>query len=86
MQTIVIGNSEYAVMLMDYLEEDGIKVDAFCVDERYIVKEKICGKSVISIEKVKEIVSPDMCELYLGIGYSKVGLVKKSIFERFKYS
>lgn len=84
MSVIVIGNTEYSQMLMEYIEESGVHVDAFSVDDNFINEKELSHKPVLSFNKLFNEYSPKKTVLYLGIGYTKLGSVKKNIFLRLK--
>lgn len=86
MSVIVIGNTAYSKMLMEYIEETGLYVDAFAVDEKYIRETVISGKPVISFSKLSSAYSRETTILFLGIGYSKLGIVKKDLFLFLKHN
>lgn len=84
MGVVIVGNTEYSEMLMDYIEDSGVVVDAFCVDKAYISKGAIAGKPVIPVEEITKIYPPEKTKLYLGIGYSNLGKTKKQVYDKLK--
>ncbi len=81
---IIVGNTEYSILLMKYINESGKKIDAFCVNECFIEKKNLCGKPVLPIEKIKDYCRADSAVLYMGIGYSNLGEVRKNLFNDMK--
>lgn len=81
---VVVGNSEYAEMLMEYLEESGVTVNAFCADSGFIDNTVINGRDVISTDEMLVKYPPSKTILYLGIGYSKLGRIRKNLYFKMK--
>ncbi len=84
MSNVIIGNTKYSVMLMEYLEELGIIIDAFCVDKEFIKEQYLSGKMVISTDELLDNFDKKATTLYLGIGYNQLGRVKRKIFVKLK--
>lgn len=82
---IVIGNGSYARMMKRYIEltEFG-QVSAYAVEPAFIQERKLDGLPVIPLERLKETFSPEECALIMGIGYTKMGKVRKDNFKRCK--
>ena len=83
MKNVIIGNSKFSQLLAEYIEEDGVCVDAFSVEATYIRTPELMGKPVIPLEELKTSFSPEQTQLYLGIGYSKLGEVKKAVYQKY---
>lgn len=59
MDIIIVGNSEYAQMIGDYIEEDErYNLVAYTVDSKYINESQIRGIPVISAENLEESFPP----------------------------
>ena len=78
---VIIGNTDYSKMLMDYLKDDGINTCAFAVNEPYIKEKYIFEIPVLPIEHLLENFNPTTTTLYMGIGYTKLGTIKKNLFD-----
>lgn len=84
-QLVIIGNGPYAKMMKEYVIMDQIgKIVAFVADEEYISQKDIDGIPVLSFESFIESCDKEEVSLVLGIGYTKMGKVRKQIFERCK--
>lgn len=82
---VIIGNSSYALMMKRYIEITGFgTVYAFAVDEQYI-KEPVLGNiPVISVEQLGKYFPASDHELIMGIGYLKMGTIRRKLFEKCK--
>ena len=82
MNTIMIGNSEYSILLSEYLEDEGVHVDAYAVEEDF-KRESPVGSSiqVISLREMFERYEPESTRLFMGIGYKMRGEIRKKLFE-----
>lgn len=84
MDIVIIGNSEYAQMIGDYIEEDErYDLVAYAVDSKYIKESEVKGISVISAENLEESFPPDRVKLVLAIGYSNRMDIRKEIYEQY---
>lgn len=82
---IIIGNSEHAFTMNNYImSTDYGQVIAFAVDSEYVGDGEFCGKPVISLEEIVDKYSSEEVKLIMGIGYKKMGNIKKNIFTRCK--
>lgn len=59
-------------------------VVAYVADEEYIVEKEIEGNPVISFKDLRDNFSTDDVRLVMGIGYKKMGKIKKEKFEQCK--
>ncbi|MEE1305134.1 MAG: acetyltransferase [Agathobacter sp.] len=85
MKLIIIGNTEHAATISNYIENTGFgEIIGFSVDKEYIDTPEFCGKPVIDLEKLQEKFSSKDIKLIMGIGYKKMGEIKKNIFLRCK--
>ena len=82
MNTIMIGNSEYSILLSEYLEDEGVHVDAYAVEEKYIKESSIGNIQVISLKEMFERYEPDNTRLFMGIGYKLRGAIRRKLFEK----
>ena len=84
----IVGNCIYAEMLLQYLKEDtrllqNHKICGFVVDKQYIQETIIQGLPVVTFEDLAQ--KPrENTDLVLAIGYSKMGDIRKAIFQRCK--
>lgn len=80
---IIFGTGDFARIARLYFENAGQrKAIAFCVDEPSATTFE--GLPLISAAAMLEDHKPGSCELFLGVGYSKVNAVRAGLFERFK--
>lgn len=78
---VIIGNGIYAKMMQKYIDNTGYGVVcAYSVDEKYIDEKIIDGIPVISFEDLRKKYDNKEVGLILGIGYSKMGEVRKRIY------
>lgn len=78
---IIIGNGSFSRMLKKYIDSVHFgNVIAYAVEKEYIDKDEIDGVTVISIEKLNEKYPAQEVSLVMGIGYSKMGTVRKKLF------
>lgn len=83
-KVIIIGNTNYSRMLKEYLCDLGIDITAFCVDKDWIITDKINNLPVIDMDELFYSYSADQYMLIMGIGYTKLGEVRKQIYFRCK--
>ena len=82
---IIVGNSEHALTMKNYIDAtDFGQVIAFSVDKEYVGNGEFCGKPVISLNELEEKYRAEEVKLIMGIGYKKMGEIKKNIFLRCK--
>lgn len=85
MQKIIItGNSEYARLVREYVDElEDFSVAGFSVDGAYIRESKIDGLPVIAFEEIQKFFPVDSVRLILAIGYQKLGKTRRDIYQRY---
>lgn len=81
---IIIGNGDYASLLCEYIEDQGVLVDGFCCDQQFIDKNVLLEKPVFSIDKLFQDYLTSDTVLYLGIGYGNRGRTRKNLFLKCK--
>lgn len=84
MKLVIVGVSKFSQMLKDYITDLDVDVLAYTVDEKYIKVKDIDGIPVVSMDKLDSYYSNNDVELVLGIGYSRLGNVKKEMYNRCK--
>ena len=84
MKIIVLGTSGYSQMLKDYISDSEIEVVAYTVDSQFITSSEIDGVPVIPLEDLDNMYVSSEIQLALGIGYTKLGNLKKDIYNRCK--
>ena len=80
---IIVGVSSFAKLLYTYLCEcDKRDVVAFTVNKKYITQgeTEFCGKPLVPLEKIQEIYSPELFDIMMGIGHSKMNQVRQRLF------
>lgn len=84
MDIVIIGNSEYAQMIGDYIKEDKrYDLVAYAVDRKYIGESEIKGIPVIPAEKLEESFPTDKVKLVLAIGYNNRMDTRKELYNHF---
>ena len=82
---VIVGNGTYSAMMKRYIELTGFgMVYAFAVEKNYISESKFCDIPVVSIDKLCECYPIADFQLIMGIGYLKMGSVRKKIYEKCK--
>lgn len=66
------------------MNDAGFEIIAFCVDRDHISKSTLAGIPVISMDELSLLYPPDSYRLALGIGYKKLGDIRRNIFNRCK--
>lgn len=84
MKYIIIGNGVHAKTMYNYISQTkNEEIIGFCVDKNYIGEGCLCGKKVYETNEFLREIKPCDVRLIMGVGYTKMGDVKKSLFERF---
>lgn len=80
---VIVGTGSFARLMHQYLLEcDEREVVAFSVNRTYIGDEReFCGKPVIALEELRDHYPPEEYEVLMGVGYTKMNMVRKSLFE-----
>lgn len=82
---IIVGNSICAVMMKHYIEDTYFgQVVAFTVDKDFISEKIIENIPVISSEEIVNYYSQNEYLLIMGIGYKKMGDIRKNLYEKYK--
>lgn len=82
---LIVGNSDFAKMLYRYMREcHDYEILGFVVELVYINEEKLYGLPVVPVETIEQFYSNEEVQLVLGIGYKKMGNIKKKIFHLLK--
>ena len=82
---IIVGNKTYAQMMKKYIEMTSSRhVLAYVVDKEYIKSPIQDGISVISFDELFDGCFGQDIALIMGIGYIRMGNVRKNVFERCK--
>lgn len=82
MKIVIVGNSDFAMLLYDYLKDSrDMEVLAFSVEDKYINEKQICGIPVISYEEIQNKYSNQEVKLILGVGYSKMHDIKSQLYK-----
>lgn len=79
---IIYGITDLAEKLYYMLRQSRIKVDAFTVNQKYMVQDKKEGIPVIPYEKL--VVNAAGCEVYIAIGYNQMNRGRERIYEEVK--
>lgn len=75
---VIFGSSDIAQLAHLYFSMDsGYEVVAFTVDAEYLTDATFCGLPVIAFEEITQQHTPDKCELFVALSYSKLNSVRK---------
>ena len=82
---IIVGNGSYSRMMKRYVELTGFgEIIAYAVDEFCISKGKMDGVPVIPLNTLPENYFYNEVTLIMGIGYARMGDIRKRKFEQCK--
>lgn len=82
---VIIGNGSYAAMMKRYIDLTQFgTVQAFAVDKPFITTPILCDTPVIALDTLSQHFNPANIQLIMGIGYTKMGEIRKRIFEHCK--
>lgn len=82
---IIIGNASYARMMKRYIDLAGIgEVIAYAADAECIREKELDRIPVLSMEELRENDFREEAMLIMGIGYKKMGGIRKKVFEQCK--
>ncbi len=84
MGLLMVGNSDYSIMLKRYVEELGETIEAFVVDREYRTVPELDGVRVLSFDEIVPQYSSYEYQMILGIGCKKLGNLRKEIFLKCK--
>ncbi len=80
-QLVIVGNGPYSQMMKKYVEQTGFgEALAYTVGAAYIQKEEMDGVPVLPLEKLRETFPCDRVSLVLGIGYRRMGEIRREVF------
>ena len=75
---IIFGTGDFAQLAHYYFNTDSeYEVVAFAVDLQYINKTTFCGLPVIAFESISKHYTPEQCEIFVALGYSRLNAVRK---------
>lgn len=78
---VIFGTGDFAQLAHYYFRTDStFEVVAFVLDAKYILEEEFCGLPVVAFEKVAEEYPPQIHDIFVAIGYSKLNAVRKEKF------
>lgn len=82
---IIVGNGPYSEMMRNYIEQTETgNILAYAVDAECIQQKEIGGIPVLSFENLRKNFPHDEVSLIMGIGYRKMGEIRKKVFEKCK--
>lgn len=77
-QLVIFGSGDIAQLAHFYFTTDSqYEVAAFTVDADYIEENHFCGLPVLPFEEVKKHFSPETCDFFVALSYSKLNAVRK---------
>ena len=75
---VIFGFGEIAELAHFYFSrESEYEVSAFTVDAAYLTETTFCGVPVVAFEEAVKQYTPEQCEYFVAIGYSKLNEVRK---------
>ncbi|NOU40015.1 MAG: acetyltransferase [Methylotenera sp.] len=75
---VIFGTGDIAQLAHLYFSTDSeYEVVAFTVDATHLTETVFCGLPVIAFEEVKTRYSPEQCEIFVALSYSKLNAVRK---------
>jgi len=79
---VIVGAGETAELAFDYFSHDSdLDVAAFAAEERYLDKESLCGKPVVSLENIQDLFSPEDFLAFVAVSYNKLNRLRRRLFE-----
>lgn len=81
MHFFIFGNNPLSEMLLQYLTNDGIDVEGYCLNEKYLPNSNTLPLPIRSIESICEQFGKENIAIYLAIGYNKMNDIRKTVFE-----
>ena len=75
---VIFGIGDYAQLAHFYFDRDSeYEVSAFTVDATHAREDNFCGRPVIPFDEVVKHYSPEINEMFVALGYSKLNLARK---------
>ncbi|MBU3564430.1 acetyltransferase [Polynucleobacter sp. MWH-HuK1] len=75
---VIFGTAEVAQLAHFYFSTDSeYEVVAFTVDADYRMERKFCDLPVIAFEEVTKYYTPEQCEIFIALGYSKLNAIRR---------
>lgn len=75
---VIFGAAEQAQLAHFFFSSDSdYEVVAFTVDGSFIAENEFCGLPVVPFEAVEKHYSPDVCDFFVALGYSKINQIRK---------
>ena len=76
---VIFGTGDLAQLAHFYFTSDSeYEVVAFVVDASYLKDQSFCGLPIIAFEQIWRHFSPEHCEIFIALGYSKLNSVRKA--------
>jgi sugar O-acyltransferase (sialic acid O-acetyltransferase NeuD family) len=75
---VIFGSGDIAQLAHFYFSTDSeYEVVAFTIDSAYLTDTTFCGIPVIAFEGIATHYSPDQCDLFIALSYSKLNALRK---------
>ena len=82
---IIVGNGETAELAYLYFTNDSdYKVVAFAVDREYLTNSPLRGLSVVAIEDIYDVYSPNEYEVFVAISSTKLNTLRTRLYRKMK--
>ncbi len=84
-ETLIFGINRFAELLSEYMEEDGISVAGFLVDEKYKPDTDLfCRKPIFYTEYMEQEVPAEQYNVILALGYHKMNTIRQKKYQEMK--
>ena len=84
-KAIIIGTTDFAQVALPYLRDDSeFTVEAFAVNQEYIIETELLGLPVVPLEQITKSHPPSEYSAFVGIGYSKVNTIRRKLYDELK--
>ncbi|MCM1054517.1 MAG: hypothetical protein NC394_03245 [Bacteroides sp.] len=67
MKNIIFGNGDFADILSEKLESQGINIYGYTVNQKWLESESYHEKTVIAFEELDNEIDPAECNIYIGV-------------------
>ena len=82
---VIFGAGEIAEIAHFYFKHDSEhEVSAFCVDQKYLNADQLCGLPVVAFEDLEKHYSPSEYKMFIALSYSKVNALRAEKYQAAK--
>lgn len=84
-KTLIFGTNALAQQLYEWMEEDGIPVEAFVIDEKYKKEEsQFCDKPIVYTENLLKEFPVEQYHVVIALGYGKMNSIREKKYYELK--